>query len=331
MGCKVSIATDGPQLSLLQHEFPQLDFLVLKGYNVVYATNKRFLPVKILQQAPKILKKIRAEHAWLQRIILEKGIDLVISDNRFGLYTRLAPCIFITHQLQIQAPYRWLQNIIQKINYKYINRFTECWVSDREEQENIAGNLSHPRRLPAIPVRYLGILSRFDSTVAENQKYDWLIALSGPEPQRTLLEEKVLAAAAAFANQALLVRGKPGETGILPKAEGITIVNHLAGRDMERAFRQAKFIICRSGYTTIMELVSLQKKAMLIPTPGQTEQEYLAKRLMEQGWFFSCNQHDDLLQKIKDAQSFNYTLPELPKNRLEEILKNFLEKHTTPG
>lgn len=120
-------------------------FVQLKGYQIEYSKNKLFLPIKILSQVPKILQAIRYEHQWLKKIIVEYNIDLVISDNRFGLTHSIIPCIFITHQLTIQTPFSWLTSWIQKINYSYINRFTTCWIPDVAGKNNMAGVLSHPK------------------------------------------------------------------------------------------------------------------------------------------------------------------------------------------
>lgn len=324
---KVTIACDGARLSLLQKEFPHLNFLFLPGYNITYSNNKRLLSLKILLQSPKILQKIRAEKQWLRQIIEEKKIDAVISDNRYGLFSKKVPCIFITHQLQIQAPFKWLEQLIQKINYSYINRFTECWVPDLEGNLNIAGALSHPIKLPSVRVKYLGVLSRMEYVSHTSIKNNWLILLSGPEPQRTILEKKIYSSLPFIRGKILFAKGKPGNTEAEQVVENCIIVNHLPGNEMQKAFEESEFIISRSGYTTVMELLSMQKKALLIPTPGQTEQEYLAGHLMQQGWCYTCNQDDDLVEHIKKASTFNFKLPKLAPHKLEQVIKSFVEEN----
>ncbi|MCU0323584.1 MAG: hypothetical protein MUE72_14305 [Chitinophagaceae bacterium] len=168
---KVIIAADGKPKTLLQQEFPELFFVQLKGYQIEYSKNKLFLPIKILSQVPKILQAIRYEHQWLKRAILDYNIDLVISDNRFGLNHSTIPCIFITHQLTIQTPFSWLTSWVQKINYNYINRFTTCWIPDVAGKNNMAGILSHPKKLPLIPVEYIGLLSRFQQLANNQMQY----------------------------------------------------------------------------------------------------------------------------------------------------------------
>lgn len=326
-GCEVIIASSGDQLALLQKEFPRLQTIPLKGYNIQYSASKRSLPLKILWQIPKILLSIRNEKRWLRQTIKDLEINLVISDNRFGLSSKLIPCVFITHQLKIKAPYQRLQNLIQKINYRYINHYTECWVPDFEGSFNVAGSLSHPSAMPVVPVKYIGPLCRFESTAEAEKKYSFLILLSGPEPQRTLLENKILKLVPHLNGRLLFVRGKPGSYEEIEVPPNCTAINHLPTSQLQQAFAACEFIIGRSGYTTVMEVVSLQKKAILIPTPGQTEQEFLARHLMQQNWCYSCSQDDDLLYHINKARDFAFSMPVLTKSSFKTVIEDFIAAH----
>ena len=326
-GCEVIVASSGDQLTLLKHESPQLKTVFLSGYNMRYSKHKRWLAFKILAQIPKILLSIRRENNWLKKTVKELDIDFVISDNRFGLYTKQVPCIFITHQLSIEAPYNWIKYFLQQINYKYIKRFTECWVPDFESSFNIAGNLSHPNKLPAVPVKYIGALSRFELQETNEQKFDYLVILSGPEPQRTLLEKKILSIAPHLNNSVLIIRGKPASTQKIKAPVNCTILNHLPTMQLQQAIAESRFVISRSGYTTVMEVLTMQKKSILIPTPGQTEQEYLAKRLFNQNWCYSCNQNEDLLTHLKLAKEFQYCLPVLEGSTLSKTAEAFFNRY----
>lgn len=279
-GFTVVLAAEGAQASLLQTEFPTLSILPLRGYRVRYSKRRRMLPLSLLVQLPRLLLSIRREKQWLDRVIQDQQVDLVISDNRYGLFSEKVSCVFITHQLTIKAPFVWLEVLLQKVNYHFINRFTTCWVPDAGHDPILAGVLSHPQHLPRIPVQYIGLLSRFRQRQAETV-YDYCILLSGPEPQRSLLEEKFVNGLAAIKGKCLLVRGKPGSEETLTITGNVTVKNHLPGKELETAILQSKCIVSRSGYTTVMELLSLGKKALLIPTPGQTEQEYLAATLQQ--------------------------------------------------
>ena len=322
-GFKVILAAEGVQASLLNTEFPNLLILPLVGYRVRYSNKKSMLPFTILQQLPRLYITIKKEGSWLQKVIKEHKIDLVISDNRYGLSTPLIPCIFITHQLTIKAPFRWLENLLQKINYRYVNQFTACWVPDVAGEKNAAGLLSHPNLLPHTKVHYLGLLSRFQ-LLPTSKKYDYCILLSGPEPQRTFLEKKLLLGMDLIKGSIIFVRGKPGSNEYVEVPKNVTIKNHLPGNELQAAILQSEYIICRSGYTTVMELLSLQKKAILIPTPGQTEQEWLADWLQKLNLFITVAQADfDLAKSINIAASFSFEtlfLPVFKENQIYELL-----------
>ena len=152
LGCNITVAASGKTKNLLQKELENVDFLDLPGYDIAYSKNKRTLALKILIQIPKIFKIISFENNWIEEAINKYQYDAVISDNRYGLYSKNVVSIFITHQLQVQANFSWLEKLVQRINYRYINRFTECWIPDFKEKLNIAGKLSHPQKLPAVPV-----------------------------------------------------------------------------------------------------------------------------------------------------------------------------------
>ncbi len=292
---QVFIAASGNTQKLLQLEFPKIEFLYLKGYNVNYSKSKFWLPITILIQLPKIFASIKYENSWLKNIAVEKKIDLIISDNRLGFYHSTIPSIYITHQLTIKSSFLILQNWMQKFHYKYINKFSECWVPDYEGENNLAGILSHPKTLPIIPVHYLSPLSRFIVTNEQNN-YELLILLSGPEPQRTILEKKLLTQLSDYTKSVLFIRGVFDNT-VIKSFNKIHVENNLVGKELNKALLQSKIIIARSGYSTIMDLVKLKKKAILIPTPGQTEQEYLGEYLTEKGVFFSVKQNEFNLKK----------------------------------
>ena len=309
-GCTVLIAASGKNETLLKKEFPQLRFLPLPGYNISYTKHGFLFLFKIIQQVPKILKAIRDEHRWLYTIIDEHKIDAVISDNRYGLHTTKVPCIFITHQLTIIAP-KVVEGFLQRINYKYINKFTQCWVPDNEKQPWLAGRLSHPNKKPKTPVIYVGQLVRFNKDehkeIISNKKYKYCFILSGPEPQRSVLEKTIITQLNVIKDEVIIIRAKPGETTMPNVPANVTIHNHLDTVDMQQVIVNSEFIISRAGYTTIMEIFSLGKKSILIPTPGQTEQEYLAAYLMHRGYCFSVTGNSFNLQQILiAAENFDY-------------------------
>ncbi len=325
LGHTVIIGADGAQAALLKEYFPELKMLGLKGYEIQYSANSRFFALKMLTQLPKILRSIAYENQWLKQIVKEHQIDLVISDNRYGLNSDRIPCIFITHQLTIKAPFKWLEYLLRKMNYSYINRFTRCWVPDMEGAANIAGELAHPIEMPKTAVHYINLLSRF-KPMETAPKFDYCILLSGPEPQRTVFENIVVESIKKIKGSILLIRGKPLEKSVPFIADHITVYNHLNADELSKAIQQTEFIFCRSGYSTLMDLLMLKKKMILVPTPGQTEQEYLADKLSKDGIALTANQMSiDLAHLFSQAKSFDFkkaSIKVLDENNLAQLLKN---------
>ena len=301
-GFEVILAADSRPLHLLSVEFPKLEMIRFEGYNIKYS--KYFsMSFSMILQIPKLLWNIKKENTALKEIIKEYRIDSVISDNRFGLYSSKVPCVFITHQLEIQTPY--FSDSIRNFNYHYINKYNACWVMD-DEKINLAGNLSKPDALPN-NTHYIGIQSRFEKKEIK-KKYDFLAIVSGPEPQRTILENGLVKALQNRKEKSLIVLGKP-EINTINQIGNLTIKSHLNAKDLNTAISQSELIICRSGYSTVMDLAKLSRKAIFIPTPGQTEQEYLANNFKNLGICYTQNQNDFnfeiALEKSKNYTGFN--------------------------
>lgn len=290
--CEVCVAASGAQRALLEEEFPSLSFVELPGYNIKYGNNRAFTLLKIVASIPKILIRIKQEKAWLRRFLVTQRPDVLISDNRYGLYAPGVCSVFITHQLRIRTPFgAFADTLLQWFHYRAIRRFSVCWIPDGEGPGSLAGTLSHPPQLPPIPTRYIGLLSRFErlppAGAGEPPSCDLLVLLSGPEPQRTIFEKRVLDQLSAYSGSTILVRGLPGPgvSAILPGEGGIgvRVYNHLPGKALNAVMAGAGIVLCRAGYSTIMDLLKLGKKAILVPTPGQTEQEYLGSYLSGKG------------------------------------------------
>jgi uncharacterized protein (TIGR00661 family) len=296
---EVILAADGRPLHLLSTEFPKLEIIRFADYNITYS---KYLPmsVSMLLQTPKLLWNIKKEQTALQSIIKDYTIDGVISDNRFGLYSKTIPCIFITHQLQIQSPY--FSDSIRDFNYKYINKFDACWILD-DEENNLAGSLSKPNTLPNNTI-YIGTQSRFEKQETK-KKYDFLAIVSGPEPQRTILEKGLINALKDRTEKSLIVLGKP-ELNTSEQIGSLSLKSHLNAKELNTAILQSGLIICRPGYSTVMDLAKLEKKAVFIPTPGQTEQEYLAANFMSKGICYSQNQSDFNFElALRESKNYN--------------------------
>jgi predicted glycosyltransferase len=280
-GHEVVIVADGHPLALLRDVFPELRTIRFSSYRISYSPGKSQV-VAMLKSLPNIVYGIFREHLWLRKLLEKEHFDRVVSDNRFGMWSRRAESVYITHQLRVKMPrpFGWLEPLNVLLHRVFINRYTQCWIPDYEGPENLSAELSHGLKLPS-HCRYIGPLSRFQGfreaeTTTEN--YDWVMIISGPEPQRTLFEAAMTAKAHEGTAKTLLVRGLPGSNEPRQQSGNLTIVNHLADAALATALIHCSHIFCRSGYSTIMDLHALGclHKAVFIPTPGQTEQEYLA-------------------------------------------------------
>ena len=321
--CSVIIAAEGKVKALLQQEFPELTFVDLKGYNIHYSKNKWPLPFVIARQIPKIFSAIQYENKRLKEIVKQHCIDGIISDNRFGFYHPSIPSVCITHQLLIKTSFGKMMNkLVQKINYHYINRFSECWIPDYKSENNLAGELSHPGKQPTIPVHYVGALSRFQKMDVTEKNV--LIILSGPEPQRTIFENMLMKQIKKYKQPLVLVRGLPDEKKELNVPENISVYNHLPSEELNQKLAEASVVISRCGYSTVMDLAVMKKKSILIPTPGQTEQEYLAMHLMKKNFALCIDQTKfQLNPALELASSFHYHTENF-ESHLETAVSAFL-------
>ena len=314
-GFHVIIASDGISLELLQKEFPHLQTVALPSYGIEYAKKGQHFRRKMVSNLPKIIKAIRKEHKALKLILEQYAIDGVISDNRLGLYTSKVPTVFITHQLQVLSGKT--TSVTTFLHKRFIKRFDQCWVPDYGGQTNLSGALGHPKNIDHT-VHYIGPLSRMEKETLPSS-HNVLVILSGPEPQRSILEAILLVELKKYHGEVLFIRGIIEEEETHRRQKNIEIVNFLTSDQLAKAINSADFVIARSGYTTIMDLAALQKKAFFIPTPGQTEQEYLARRLKEKG-IAPYSKQDDF--KIKDlAKLCVYKGFEAPQETTE--LKQF--------
>ncbi len=299
-GFQVLLGSDGVALDLLKKEFPEEDAIELPSYQIEYAKKGKNFKWKMLLRSPKVIKAINAERKLVKRLVKENKIDGVISDNRLGLYSDKIPTVFITHQLQVLSGKT--TKITSALHSRYIKRFNECWVPDYADSPNLSGKLGHPKDFE-IPVKYIGLLSRLHKS-EEEKIYDIAVLLSGPEPQRTDLEEILLHELKRYNGQVLFIRGVVEEEQTVQRNNNIKLVNYMESSELEKALNCSDLILSRSGYTTIMDLAKLGKKAFFIPTPGQTEQEYLAKRLKKKGMVPCANQEEFKLKDLSKAKVY---------------------------
>ena len=267
------IACTPKQKKILEKELALVSYMDLFGYNMRYSG---IWPLwfKIALQIPRLSHLIKKERKWLKSLLQHESFDLILTDNRFGFFHPEIPSIFITHQLTIQTPF--FKKQINQINQRYIEKFTACWIPYyADKTTRLSGVLTDTSN--CFPnVHFIGPLSRLKKGNASQKKYRLLVLLSGPEPQRSILEEKLLYEMAFCTDQTAWVRGtyKSSEK---PFPAHIKTWDMASKEELQALIEGSEKIICRSGYSTLMDLDVFKKKALLIPTPGQSEQEYLAQ------------------------------------------------------
>ena len=291
---KVIIGADKNPLAFLMQEFPDLETIVVPGYEVTYDEKGSFF--KLFTESVRFNKYIKIEQGLIDKIIEDHRIDVIISDNRYGLWSKSVKSILITHQIFPKVPIG--SSVAYKKIEQLIGNFDECWIPDMEETPNLSGDLSHLKHLKQT-YRFIGSLSRFSKLEdIVNTEIGVFGILSGPEPQRSIFEKILIEQLENSNIKAVLVRGLPNASKELKNtSEDLKIFNHLSTNEFLRYFQKSKAIVCRSGYSSIMDLATLGKQAILIPTPGQTEQEYLAEYHLQQGNFYTQKQSKFNLEK----------------------------------
>jgi uncharacterized protein (TIGR00661 family) len=323
MDVEVVIATDGGPYQLLTKEFPQLRAYELPGYNVNYKGNN--FGWTMLRQGAKVLAAIAKEQKAVQDILAKEKIDAIISDNRFGCYGKGIPSVFITHQVNLISPMKALEAPANIANHSLIKKFDEVWIPDFPGEDNLAGKLSFPANFKK--KRYLGALTRMHGGELE-KSFDVIAVISGPEPKRSEFEHKIFAQAIKLEKRVLVVRGLPDQWEFVNLTSNVEAVAFLTSKALNEAILSADVLVSRSGYSTILDLVKLEKPALLVPTPGQTEQEYLAVQLDAKGLFASQSQEEfNLAEGIAKAlERPGLRADMFPEVDLEKEIKSFLRE-----
>lgn len=297
--CNVVIAAYGSSYRLLESEFPDIKMIQFTSFDIKYSGN-RFLVFSLFLQIPAILYHIIKEHIALQKLIKQYQIDFVVSDNRFGLWSKHCKTVYVTHQIWIKLPKQLtvFEYFAHKLHKMLIEKYDYCWIPD-DTYIKLSGSLSHTSQLPHNYI-FTGILSRFSNRNCTNSEiesyYDIMCIASGPEPQRSMFVDMLVLQTKNIKQKALIVCGLPG----MPTKQlqqNITIVNHLESKEFEKFLRVTPVIVCRSGYSSLMDLVTIGKPAIVVPTPGQSEQEYLAGYVSAKGWFVAEKQYDFNLER----------------------------------
>ncbi|MGE0078557.1 MAG: glycosyltransferase [Bacteroidales bacterium] len=293
MGHTVSIAGDKFQIDYLQRYFPSINAIHFPSLKARYSrSSSQFFP--LLWVALRLPFFNIFEHFLLIRLIRKNGFNLVISDNRYGLWSRQIKTVIITHQLRVipPSPFKWTLPVIEFMLKRWLGRFNNVVVPDYNDDRSISGLLSKPNGLENL--HYIGPLSRFEdiNIDVDFKGFELVVVVSGPEPQRTIFVDIAENLAVKWRLNCLIIEGNP-ENGVIPRViNGVWHVGHLPDLQFALAVKHAKYLVLRGGYSTVMDMLTLGISGLLVPTPGQTEQEYLAKYLSERNIFRFVTQKD---------------------------------------
>lgn len=327
-GCDVSIASKGRALSFLKSELPDLRFYEAPGYDIEYANNQ-FLIAKLLQQLPKIFRRIKQENDFCQKIANSFSPNIIMSDHCYGMYHEKIPSYFITHQVFFAIPFDlpFISGIVSLFNLNAHKNFEKVFIPDFPNEQGglLSGKLSV---IPKNSTRYkhVGILSSLNKVPA-NETIDVFISISGPEPQRTHFEDIALSQVEEIPGKKVVILGKSESEIKITDKENLAIFTHLSRAQVQQYVNKSQLIISRPGYSTIMELVELGKQALFVPTPGQTEQAYLSRRMQNAGWFYSVAQNRiELKNDVEQARSYpGLHRPFETEKAVESIMEEVLD------
>lgn len=312
LGYEIHLGAASKTLLVLKNHYPHLKAHILPKISPRYTRLRGSLMPILLLQSPLIFYRSIKENFRTRNLISKYNIDYVISDNRFGLWNLPVPSAYITHQchIKLHGVYKYLSPLFSFLHGLIIKKYNKLFIPDTTGKHSLAGKLSKSGN--HIKGTNIGLLSQFSGQhKAEGKTGGYvLILLSGQEPQRSILEKRLLSQAGEIDRKFILVKGKisiSGKTTIhIPN--NVEVINFASAKKLETLITEADIVICRSGYSSIMDLAILEQKAILIPTPGQAEQIYLAQYLMQKGWYYSMTQ---LKVNIKEAleKSTNFTPP----------------------
>jgi len=333
-GHRVLVAADGASYLFYQGRFPGITLIRMPFTPVQYATDRRFFRT-LLPQIPRMMRAIRHNHRALSQLVRDEKIDLIISDNRYGMTCQGVPSVFISTQLWLKAPpvLAFGEPLTYLMHRWAIRKFTHLWIADFFDPPGITGILGHAPLLPR-KTQWIGPVSRLNGSPSEPRadmkRFRIVAIVSGPEPQRSLFEEELRLTLTARIGEALIIRGLPSGAppGHLPdeQIENLHFMNHASDEALAWYMRQAELVICRPGISSLSDLVALQANALLVPTPGQTEQEYLARHLLRHGYFAVAEQGTLSTDRMEAAiqhpfKKFSQPIDRIWQEALERLLR----------
>lgn len=312
-GLNIIIASSGHSLGYLRARYPLLQTLELPSKKVTYSRYGAgwALAKRVIQQ-PRLN---RIQENWTREVVKKHGVNGVISDNVYGAVSNQVPCVIVTHQLGLMAPV--FKSAFDKKLAAWLDRFAEVWIPDLPGTDSLAGKMTE-NVFVTTRRRYVGRLSRLEELPAQNKAYDMLALVSGPEPQRTAMENIALEYFEKCSGKKQLIRGASDLPGLDVDGKNVEIKDFLDGVQLSETIQRSKMVICRSGFSTLCDLMALNARAELIPTPQQPEQEYLSERCREKGWFSTLTSHGG------NSQAVRKPFPPNESVLLEKAVKQFI-------
>jgi uncharacterized protein (TIGR00661 family) len=300
----LTVISNGRSLEVLKKELgEEITYVDIPDYPMLLSENTRQFLAKSMVYWPVFIKRIEDGLAALQKILNKKHYDRIISDARYDIYSKKIPSFFISHQMRIMNPLqiKIFERAMERFNMFFFKRYIGVIVPDYKEN-NLSGDLSHNlKRIDENMIHYVGVLSDFTRRPLKKD-IDYLISISGPEPQRSMLEEKLASQAHELKGNVVMTLGKAEDYSI-KKKDQFTTYSFVTKELREELLNKAKMVISRSGYSTLMDVAVVGTKALFIPTPGQIEQEYLSQYHNQLGTFYSVSQESvDLKTDVKIAQ-----------------------------
>ena len=300
----LTIISYGRSLEVLKKELGKNhEYIDIPDYPMLLSENSRQFMAKSMIYWPKFIGGIHKGFSKLKKILENEKYDRIISDARYDIYSRSIPSFFISHQMRIMNPLRikMLENGSEKFNLFFFKRFCGVIVPDYKE-DNLSGSLSHNlKKIDENKLHYVGVLSDFKKTTVKKD-IDYLISISGPEPQRTMFEERLLSQVESLDGKIVITLGKAEKQEKLDNKK-IETYSFLSKEKREEFLNRSKLVVSRSGYSTILDLSIIGTKAIMSPTPGQIEQEYLSQYHNKMNTFYSVNQNNlDLVDDVKIAK-----------------------------
>lgn len=318
-GYLITVATNNELGTLIKNNCPYSEIIDFYSPKMKLGTGRTSV-LNLLSFLIKLPFVTLIECFKLKRLLKGKSFTLIVSDNRYGFRSSKTKSVIITHQLRVipPKPFGFLKHLGENVIRHLLSRFDEVWVPDFNNTTRIAGMLSEPNGLTNL--RYIGPISRFNGISIKqlNPQWDVMVIASGPEPQKNEFINLIANCLSEHNFKTLILKGNPLKINSWETIGNLTFAGSLGNDEMAMVIINSKYVISRSGYSTIMDLVYLNKGGILIPTPGQTEQEYLAHRMNKLGWFKTVNQKDlskDLLLALLDQ-----TIPAPPRLNPNQVL-----------